>query len=150
MKITPGYGRRVELVRQDTQLGKQAFARFALSDGASAKNISRIEIEEVTPKAMTLAKIAAFGGVSMEWLARGEMTLKPNDIVRTGGVGARIAEARRRRGLTRNALARMAKLGNTTKNISRLEQREHMPRARTIVKIAEVLKVSPRYLAYGA
>jgi len=149
MKINSGYGKRVTLVRLDTELGKQAFARAALSDGASAKNISRIEIEEVTPRPMTLAKIASFGGVSLEWLAKGKMALKANDIVRTGGVGARIAEVRRKRGLTRNALARMANLGNTTKNISRLETREHQPRARTLAKIASVLKVTPEYLAYG-
>ncbi len=149
MKIAPGYGKRVTLVRLDTELGKEAFARLALSEGASAKNISRIEVEEVTPRPMTLAKIATFGGVSLEWLARGKVALRANDIVRTGGVGARIAEVRRKRGLTRNALARKAGLGNTTKNISRLEDREHLPRARTLVKIADVLKVSPEYLAYG-
>ncbi len=148
-QIAPGYGKRVALVRADSTLGKEAFARQALSAGASAKNISRIEIEEVSPRTMTLAKIATFGGVSLEWLAKGQMALKPNDICRTGGVGARIAEVRRKRGLTRNALARAAELGNTTKNISRLEQREHMPRARTLVKIAKVLQVSPQYLAYG-
>ena len=73
MKINSGYGKRVTLVRLDTELGKQAFARAALSDGASAKNISRIEIEEVTPRPMTLAKIASFGGVSLEWLAKGKI-----------------------------------------------------------------------------
>lgn len=148
-QVKPGFGARVALVRKDVRLSKLALARSALSQGASSKNIGRIEAEEVTPRLSTLSKVAEFGGVDLQWLATGECVLQPNTVCRTGGVGARIREMRLKRGLTRNALSRMAKLGNTTKNVSRLETREHAPRARTLVKLAEVLRCSPTYLAYG-
>lgn len=149
LKIKPGFGARVAMVRKDSGMSKLAFARLALSDGASSKNMGRIEAEEVTPRPMTLAKIAVFGGVSMEWLTQGQMALLPNDICRTGGVGQRIREVREAAGMTRCELSRISGLGNTTKNIDRLEVREHTPRARTLVKIARALNVSPTYLAYG-
>ena len=149
MTINAGYGQRVQAVRQDTGLGKELFARLVLSPGASAKNISRIEIEEVTPRLSTLGKISTFSDVNMQWLREGSCALKPNDIVRTAGIGRRIALMRQRRGLTRCALSRLSALGNTTKNISRLETGEHRPLARTIVRIAKALDVSPTYLAYG-
>ena len=149
MQVNAGYGKRVELVRRDTRLGKELFARLALSPNASAKNISRIEIQQVSPRLSTLNKIASFGGVDLNWLATGTCALRPNDIVRTADIGQRIAHLRRQSGLSRCALSRKAKLGNSTKNISRLETGEHRPLARTIVRIAEVLNVTPTYLAYG-
>ncbi len=148
-QVNPGFGTRLALVRRDLGLSKLALARAALSNGASSKNIGRIEAEEVTPRVGTLGRVAEFGGVNLEWLATGECVLKPGTVCRTGGVGARIKEARLARGLTRNALSREAGLGNTTKNVDRLEVREHAPRAATLVKLANVLKVSPTYLAYG-
>lgn len=150
MDIKTGFGKRVALVRRESQLTMTNFAKQALSPNASAKNIGRIEQEEVTPRARTLEKIAAFGGVSLEWLSKGKCLLKPYDIVRTAGVGERIALARQARGMTRLALAQAAALGASSKNISRLESGEHRPRYETLGRIAKSLKVSKRYLAYGA
>lgn len=149
MIVRQGYGRRVALVRRDTGLSRQSFARAVLSPGASAKNIGRVEDQEVVPTLHTLHKVAAACDVDFEWLVKGECPLLPFDIVKTGGIGARIRVLRTVRGLTRNALARESKLGNTTKNISRLEDGTHRPRARTVVKIAKALNVDPRFLAYG-
>ena len=149
MDIQSGFGKRVALVRRDAKLTMTAFAQKALSENASAKNIGRIENEEVTPRATTLKKIATFGGVDVEWLAKGECALKPGDIVRTAGVGERIAAARRSRGMTRLALAQAAKMGASSKNVSRLESGEHRPRSKTLARIAQSLKVPVAYLAFG-
>ena len=106
MKAQNGFGKRVALVRRDAKLSMTAFAQKALSPNASAKNIGRIESEEVTPRANTLVKIAEAGGVSLEWLATGQCTLKPSTIVRTAGVGERITKARLAKGMTCLGLAR--------------------------------------------
>lgn len=149
MKAQNGFGKRVALVRRDANLSMTAFAQKALSPNASAKNIGRIENEEVTPRSNTLVKIAEAGGVSLEWLATGQCTLKPSTIVRTAGVGERIAKARQAKGMTCLGLARAAGLGNTPKNVSRLEKGEHRPRSSTLERIAATLKVPVAYLAYG-
>lgn len=149
MLITKGFGRRVHEARLDTGMSQRQFATTALSPRASAKNIGRIENEEVTPKLETLAKIASASGVSLSWLMTGRMALAPNDVVTTGGVSRRIRLARLKAGLSRNALSTRSGLGETTRNVQRLENRDHRPRARTLVRLASVLKVSPTYLAYG-
>jgi transcriptional regulator with XRE-family HTH domain len=149
MKAENGFGKRVTLVRQEANLNKTAFAKMALSPNASAKNIGRIENEEVTPRAQTLAKIASVGGVDIQWLATGECKLKPGSVVRTAGIGERIATARRAKGMSRLGLAQAAGLGESTKNVSRLETGEHRPRAATLERIAATLKVPVAYLAYG-
>jgi transcriptional regulator with XRE-family HTH domain len=150
MTLATGFGKRVELVRRESGLNPVDFARRVLSATASAKQLARIENEEITPQPGTLAKIAEIGNVSLDWLTKGECPLQPRDVVRTAGLGERIATARKEKGLTRLALAQAAKLGGSSKNISRLETGEHRPRASTVVRLAETLKVSPRYLAYGA
>lgn len=149
MKMKTGFGKRVAQVRRDHKLSKVAFAKAVLSPGASAKNIGRIEAEEVTPRVTTLEKIARFGGVSMEWLQEGACVLKEMDIVRTGGVGERIAQARRSRGMTCLQLSLAAEMGASSKNVSRLESGEHRPRMQTLNRLAKVLKMPVGYLAYG-
>jgi transcriptional regulator with XRE-family HTH domain len=149
MKAENGFGKRVTLVRREAQLSMSAFAKKALSPNASAKNIGRIENEEVTPRTKTLAKIADVGGVDMKWLATGQCDLKPGTIVRTAGVGERIAQARRAKGMSCLALAQASGLGASPKNISRLEKGEHRPRSATLERIAASLKVPVAYLAYG-
>jgi transcriptional regulator with XRE-family HTH domain len=149
MKVAEGYGQRVAMVRDECGQSMQAFARGALSAGASAKNIGRIEAEEVVPTVRTLTKVAVYGGVSFNWLLTGKLSLKPHDIVTIPGVGQRIQLVRESRGLSRLALSRRAKLGESSKNISRLETIEHRPRLSTVRKIAKVLKVPASSLLYG-
>lgn len=150
MKVCKGYGARVAQIRKAMNLSMVAFAKSALSTNASAKNIGRIEQEEVVPRLSTLAKLATFARVDLKWLAEGNVVLKPGDVVRTPGVGQRIAQARRARGMTRLGLSRAAGLGASTKNISRLESEEHRPRYSTLERIASELKVPVGYLAFGS
>lgn len=69
-------------------------------------------------------------------------------------VGERVAQARRRLGVTLKQdilsahLARMAKVQPST--ISRLEAGLHAPSEELILKLAEVLRVTPAWLRYGA
>lgn len=150
MKIAQGYGRRVAAVRQDVAFSQHLFACMALSDNASANNIGRIEREDVTPRIQTVAKIASFGGVSLDWLLTGNLNLRPNDIVKVPGVGQRIAQVRKQRGLTMLQLAKKAELGDSAQNVRRLEIRKHQPRKATLAKIAKALNVSTDYLAFGS
>lgn len=149
MNITKGFGQRVKSVRTSSKMTQTAFARVALSSGASAKNIGRIESEEVTPRFTTMEKIAAAGNVDLQWLCSGVCPLKPTHVLRTPGIGARIQQSRVARGMTRIELAKAAKLGASPKNVSRLELGEHSPRGNTLSRIAEALKVPVAYLAYG-
>jgi transcriptional regulator with XRE-family HTH domain len=148
--IQKGFGQRVFAIRQASGLGKEAFARRVLSEGASAKNIGRIEDEEVIPRQSTLQKISQFGNVDLNWLTTGQCVLKPNDLVTTIGVAERISAARQAAGLSRLALAKASELGSSSKNIQRLEAGQHRPTFRTVTKIAKALKMSATDIAYGA
>jgi transcriptional regulator with XRE-family HTH domain len=150
MKITKGFGKRVRMARNDMSATQVAFARMALSCGASAKNIGRIEKEEVTPREVTLQKIADVTGVDITWLATGKTLLKQNCVVRTAGIGSRITQVRKTRSLTLRALSEQAGLGQSSKNVSRLESGEVRPRAVTLGRVASALGVSMERLAYGA
>ena len=145
-----GYGRRIAAIRTATGLGKQAFARKVLSPNASARNISRLENEEVLPRSSTLQKLAAFGGVTPEWLSQGICALKPTDLVGAAGVGNRIAEARKQAGMSALSLAKTAGLGETAQNVRRIEVGTHRPTLGTVTKIASALRVPVTQLAFGA
>jgi transcriptional regulator with XRE-family HTH domain len=60
---------------------------------------------------------------------------------------ARLAEARRRAGLSQNALAKAAGLSQPT--ILRLEEGASFPALDTLERIARALDVSPCWLAFG-
>jgi transcriptional regulator with XRE-family HTH domain len=59
-------------------------------------------------------------------------------------IGQRIAAARRRADISQRELAE--RLGVTQQTIATLERRTSMPRSSTLVKIAEILDVSPNEL----
>lgn len=149
MKITQGYGKRVKMARADISATQVGLAKAALSDGASAKNIGRIEKEEVTPRASTLEKIAAATGVDLNWLVTGRTQYRQNCVVRTPGIGARIAKVRIAQGMTLRALAEKSGLGQSSRNVSRLETGEMRPRAETLGRISVALGVPRDHLAYG-
>lgn len=139
MQVLKGYGRRVSAIRKDLGMSKREFAVLTLSPKASAKNIGRIEAEEVIPLPETLNKISAVTGVSSEWVRTGQIDLGDNAVVRVPGLGRRIEKLRKQRGMSCLALAREAGLGNTSKNIRRIEQGEVRPRTMTLRKIAPCL-----------
>lgn len=87
--------------------------------------------------------------VPTAWLATGAQVLKDNQVVEVPGVGSRIFEARIARGLSLVKLSRAADLGNTAKNISRLEGLEFAPKLGTVQRIAKALHMSPSWLLYG-
>lgn len=145
-----GFGARIAAIRVGTGLSMTSFARAVLSPGASAKNIGRIEAEEVQPRAATIAKLAATGGVTPEWLTQGKYDTKPGTTVRAVGVGQRIEAARKAKGLTALALAKAAGMGATAQNVRRLETGSHAPTMSTLTKLADVLGMPVTKLAFGA
>lgn len=149
MKNITGLATRIALVRADTGMTQHVFARMALSPNASAKNIGRLEQGEVSPRKETLAKLASFADVSEDWLLTGNVPLHATRRVRTAGFGARVREARLQRGLSARALAKSAGLGASAKNVTRLENREHLPTGNTVIRLAQALNVNPMVLAAG-
>lgn len=150
MKKITGLAQRIALLRADTGMTQEVFARMALSPNASAKNIGRLEQGEVTPRKTTLAKLASFADVSEGWLLTGNVPLHSTRRVRTAGFGARLRKARLEQGMSARALAMYAGLGASAKNVTRLENREHLPTGRTVIRLAQALNVSPMVLAAGA
>ena len=147
--LSQGYGARVRAAREDMNMGMQAFARNALSTGASAVNIGRVEREQVVPRDTTLERIGRYAKVSPKWLADGKVKFSAMDPVRLPGVGARIMQARQQKHMSQLSLAKRAKLGETATNIGRLEKNIHRPRLSTVKRIAKVLGMPWRQLAYG-
>lgn len=149
MSISKGYGSRVQQTRLAMGVSMRGFAVQALSKGASAKNIGRIENEQVVPRADTLERIAALGKVDLAWLSTGSTAIYPTKVVQTPGIGARVASYRKARGLTMRELARRAKLGESSKNVGRIEIGEVRPRGATLGRLAAALDVSVEQLAFG-
>lgn len=67
--------------------------------------------------------------------------------IRASTLGARLFEARKAAGLTMRALAEKGGVSHTA--ISDIEKGHHMPAADIIERLAQALKVSPCWLAYG-
>jgi len=63
-------------------------------------------------------------------------------------LGERLHYARRLSGYTQGALARQA--GVTDRYIKYLEKNEKTPRDKTLIRLANVLHVTPEYLKRGA
>lgn len=150
MKITQGYGQRVRATRLSTGTSMQAFAKRSLSKGASAKNIGRIEKEQVTPRIDTLERISSVADVDLNWLVTGRTDIRDTHVVKTAGIGQRVEALRQARGLSMRALARNAQLGTSAKNVGRIEIGEVRPRGATLGRLANALNVSVDHLAFGA
>lgn len=149
MELKPGYGMRLAAVRMEAGLSKHAFALKVLSERASAQNIGRLEKESVVPRLATLLKIAEHTGCNLAWLVTGQASVEENLPLRVPGIGRRIEEARHKKGLSQRALANLAHLGDSAKNVGRIEQREVQPLWRTVLRLARALKVAPEQLVYG-
>lgn len=150
MKITQGYGQRVRATRLSTGTSMLAFAKRSLSKGASAKNIGRIEKEQVIPRMDTLERISSVADVDLNWLATGKTAILDTHVVKAPGIGQRVEMLRQARGLSMRALARSAKLGTSAKNVGRIEIGEVRPRGATVGRLANALGVSAEHLAFGA
>ena len=147
-KAAQTVGARVRQIREETGLNLSNFAKQYLSGSASARNVSRIESGEVAPTEKTLERIA-HGKYDMSWLRTGELTLSPGASVRVPGLAARLTEVRTARKLNKLQLSRQAGLGETSKNVGRIENREVAPRYSTILRLASALGVEAAYLIHG-
>lgn len=67
--------------------------------------------------------------------------------MRAQGFGARLAEARAAAGLSIRALAEQGRVDKAT--IVNYGAGRHMPTIDTVERLAEVLRVDPRWLAFG-
>jgi transcriptional regulator with XRE-family HTH domain len=145
--IRSGYGARIRTLRQTAGLSQLAFARLVFGGAPSARNVSRLEREEVTPRASTLTRIAQACNVDAKWLAQGDIVCATSgQVVRLPQLGERIRVIRTKRGMSRLALARKSGLGESTRNIERIESCEVYPRLATVRRVADALNVPPHVL----
>lgn len=147
--LNDGYGARLHDARLALGYSQLRLARAALSLGASAKNIGRIERQEVTPTKETLMRICSVLNIDPAWLLYG---INPdagiNTVLKVPGIGTRIREARVRKDFSQKALARMAGLGNSAQNVGRIEKALVNPRLGTVKRLSKVLGVPIAKLAY--
>lgn len=100
------------------------------------------------PRISTVEDYVMAFGVSPSWLAYGE---GPEDAVQAestaSALGQRLAEARKTRGLSRQALGNAA--GLTGQTVANIEVHGMMPRVDTVEMQARVLGVTAGWLAFG-
>lgn len=144
-----GYGRRLRALRMGLGLSQRAFAQLTLSPSASARNIGRIENEEVVPRTSTLTRIAEALEADANWLVTGR--LADVSVVRLPFVGDRVRRLRNELGLSQRAFAQLVLSENASaRNIGRIEQGEVMPRQATLERIAEATGKSVQYFLKAA
>jgi transcriptional regulator with XRE-family HTH domain len=107
-----------------------------------------IEEEGRVPGIDIIEKIAHALRVSPCWLAYGiEKTYMPGDTLACLDIGARLAAARVRAGLSRNALGKVAGLSHTA--VGNIEDGKVLPSVATTEQLAKALGVPLCWLAYG-
>lgn len=146
-EIRSGFGARIRSLRQAAGLSQLAFAQVVFGGTPSARNIGRLEREEVTPRRTTLERIANACNVDARWLAQGNIVVADSgQVIRLPQLGERIRTIRAKRGMTRLALARKSGLGESSRNVGRIESSEVYPRLATVRRLADALNVAPHVL----
>ena len=119
----------------------------ARSTGKSTSSVFLIERRMTLPRINTIEDYAMAFGVSPSWLAYGE---GPEDAVQAestaSGLGQRLVEARKAKGLSRQALGNAA--GLTGQTVANIEVHGMMPRVDTVEMLARVLDVTAGWLAF--
>lgn len=134
---------------------RQARRRKGLSMPAASNAIGGsnaaaylIERRQALPRIHTVERFAIVLGISPSWLAYGE---GPENAVpeasTVGEIGQRLANTRKARGLSRQALGMAS--GLTGQTVANLETRGMMPRVDTVELLAKVLGVSAGWLGFG-
>ena len=145
--IRSGFGARIRSLREAAGLSQLAFAQLVFGGTPSARNIGRLEREEVAPRFATLERIARACSVDAQWLAQGNLAVAASgQVVRLPQLGERIRTIRAKRGMTRLALARKSGLGASSQNVGRIESSEVYPRLATVRRLADALNVAPHVL----
>lgn len=107
-----------------------------------------IEAGQQIPTVGTVARLAAGLGVSAAWLAYGlgEHTAE-GQAANTDGMGARLQAVRIEQGHTKASLARLIEV--TPGTVADIEN-GGQAKVNTVEALAQALKVSPAWLAFGA
>lgn len=120
----------------------------ARSTGKSTSSVFLIERRMTLPRINTVEQYAKALGVSPSWLAYGE---GPEDALLVEptacGLGQRLVEARKAKGLSRQALGTAA--GLTGQTVANIEVHGMMPRVDTVEMLARVLGVTAGWLGFG-
>lgn len=130
-------------------LEKNQIARKLLGSSAKVSDLEKMELGEFNYTDEVVKRIALFFKVPTDWLKSGTTKFADMDVVRTPGIGRRITEARMSAGLTFIELSRKAAMGNTSRNVARLEDCVHWPRKSTINRIAAACSVPADYILFG-
>lgn len=134
---------RLKRTRKRSELSSAALAQRA---GVSHAIVRYIETEERLPTVETVERLAVALGISAAWLTYGKGEASDQTAPGCAAMGERLRSARTERELTRIELARAANLNPGT--IAKIEG-GGMAGVDTVEEIAEALRVSPAWLAYG-
>ena len=120
----------------------------ARSTGKSTSSVFLIERRMTLPRINTVEQYAKALGVSPSWLAYGEGPEDARLAEPTAyGLGQRLVEARKAKGLSRQALGNAA--GLTGQTVANIEVHGMMPRVDTVEMLARVLGVTAGWLGFG-
>ena len=126
-------------------------SRLALDAGLSDGVVRHIEDAGGIPGLLTVQRLASLLGISAAWLAYGPPSPRvkhpPELSAALVTFAERLTAARMLRGLSRKALSKAADLSLTA--VSGLESGQ-IPNVATAERLAQALKVSPGWLAFGA
>lgn len=140
-----GFPDRLRQARKRVGLTRTA---ASLASGLSNEAASQIEERQRLPRIDTIERFAATLGVSPAWLAFGEGDEVVSSSTSAGqDVGQRLAAARQRCGLNRQALGIAAQIAG--QSVANIEVKGALPRVDTLELLAKALRVAPGWLAFG-
>lgn len=117
--------------------------------GLSHDTVRNIETAGSVPSIETVEKLANTLKVAPEWLAFDETSaIAPGSSMKHGGLAPRLAEARKRSGLSLRTLG--DKAGIPAGTVHAIERSKYVPSITAVEKLAKALGVSPGWLAYGS
>lgn len=137
-------GQRLALTRK--QKGGQLIDLAAVA-GVADTTILHLEKGRKAPQIATVERIARALGVSPCWLAFGiDLLPSPGSDLQSSQVGQRLLQVRGARGLTRNALGKLA--GTTGQTVDNIERGVVSPSVATVEALARTLDCDVCWLAF--
>ena len=139
-----GLARRLLTARTQRKLTRMALADLA---AVGAPTVLYTETADRIPTVATIARLAAAMNVDAGWLAFGTGIEATSAALQTSdGMGERLGALRTDRSLTKAALARMVELSPSA--YAKIENGGQTG-VDTLEKLADALRVSPAWLAFG-
>jgi len=140
-----GLAKRLRAARRQRNIGGKP---LSIAANLAVTTVLRIESEASVPSIDVVEKLAWALKVSPGYLAYGiELPYDERSVQQSGALPLRLRQTREQRGLSLNALAKLAGVARTT--IGYIESGETTPSIATVELLAQALGVPACWLAYG-